>query len=313
MVSLYRSRDIDCWGDSQTQGHPNEFGQPVYQWWQWLRDFLRADGDYRLIHGRGAGGQNSSQIAARAGAVAISITIAGGVIPADGTPVAVSAIMPDFLTATSEQMFSVTIAGVPGILVRSNDGARTFSRAVSGLPVNAPANTPLSLDIAPARTQIIFVGRNDVAFEFDVLQANIQAMERCAQLDWRPTLVMGPTNASAVNPSGAPSIYANEGAGTPAHAQLRLTIDRLAAVYGSRFMDVHRLLVDGGQKTATWLDVNGYFAPFALSYMQDEQDVEDIATDRVPTSLRGDGLHFNSFGHAVVGWLVREQLLALEF
>lgn len=307
------TRDIDCWGDSQTQGYPNEFGEPVYQWWQWLRDYLRADGDSRLVHGRGAGGQNSSQIAARAGAVAISITIDGGVVPADGEPVGVSAIIPDFLTATSEQIFSVTIAGLPGTLIRGNDGACTFTRAVNGIPIDVPANVPLMLDIAPIRTQAIFVGRNDVAFEFDTLLNNIQAMERYHQPDCRPTLVMGPTNASAVNPSGAPSIYADEGRGTPAYVQLRLTVDRLSAEYGSRFLDVHRSLVDDGQKMAAWLDTNGHFSSFALSYRPHDQDIEDIAADRVPASLRGDGLHFNSFGHAVVGWLVRKRLMALDF
>ena len=307
--------DLAIFGDSFVEG----FGIN-YSWPAWLRDyFLPETGDLRGVHPLGDGSQDASQIAARVGARDVYVTLTGDTMPASGS-VVVTALDPLFITATSEPSIPMTIQGVAGMITRNGGGVLTFHRETPGV---AFAVSPRSVGRADARywqdcTAIIAAGRNTTDFDLTIIRQEVDALNAFQRTVERRSLIIGITNASQSKPDTTSSGYPDESAGSTRYSAMRAANDDLAFTYGDRFVDMHRYLVDRGQREAALLSAAGYFTPFALNWTihaatYAAQDAADIAKDIVPTSLRTDGLHLNTFGAAVYAFAIFRRLRALGY
>jgi hypothetical protein len=125
--------------------------------------------------------------------------------------------------------------------------------------------------------QVIWAGRNNFGSPTTV-KADIAAM--IAALGHTRYLVLGIVNQDDVTEySGSAYLTIID----------QLNTD-LATLYGDKFIDIRRILIDKG------LAMAGLTAT--------AQDTTDIANDVPPSSLRSDTLHYNSYGYAVVGQVV---------
>jgi hypothetical protein len=298
------SQDVVFFGDSLTQGYG-----PVYQYWQVVRDLCAASGQPRLVANAGAGAQDSSQIAARAGGIPITITLAGNAIPADGSvPVAVTALSPLFMTATTPQQYPVTVAGIRAMLVRAADGSMTLYRegqASATTPI--PANSLLTVDTAShfaTWTQVIAAGRNTPNWDLPTIRRDVLAIAARQRTAMRRAIVIGIPNAGPLPPDGPSTGRTPEGVGTVNYARIVAANTELARLFGERFIDPHRYLVDFGMRDA-----------IALNLLSEPTsgDLDDLAADIIPRSFRYDELHYNSIGHKLIGYQVYYKLQVMGY
>jgi len=119
---------------------------------------------------------------------------------------------------------------------------------------------------------IIWAGRNNWSNP-ETVKADVATM--VANLTTTDYLVLGVTNGAA----------SSEWAGTSGYATMTGLNADLAATYGSRFVDIRKILV------------NAYNPALP-------QDVIDFGHDTLPASLRGDAIHLNDAGHIVVATAV---------
>lgn len=256
------------------------------------------------------GGETSAGIAARLAALPLLMAPQGGAIPASG-PVTVTlsstageVVWPLLQTAgnpTIGKTWVGRLAGVHGTfaLVQPSgassshqaDDYYTFTRTTAGSAVPVPRPTPFLPDYALAhagRVHILWPGRNSVATgspNVDAMVAQVQAMVTKITAEHGDYLILGIVNGTA------------EGTGTSIHTNITTYNARLAALYGRRFLDIRRLLIDHGLAQAGIL-------PTA-------QDTADIAADTVPASLRTDTVHLTVVGRQVVAQFVYERLQEL--
>jgi hypothetical protein len=141
---------------------------------------------------------------------------------------------------------------------------------------------PAAREVYGNWTSIFWLGRNNLA-QTDRIMEDVQSAIGALAPAKPRYLVLGVVNAL------------NEGAGTSAHTSVLALEARQAALYGRRFVNVRRALIDYG------LAVAG-ITPTA-------QDQTDIAADTVPTSLRTDNVHLNPVGSQLVARFVMERLV----
>lgn len=171
-----------------------------------------------------------------------------------------------------------TIAGVHGVMTTDSAGNWTFTRDRPGPAVPCPPDIPFIPDETVSlrgRTAWIWSGRNN-AHARQTVVADIAAM--VAHLGHGRYLV-----GSVLNGAG-------EGIGTGAYGAIAALNADLAAAHGIRFVDLRGALVAAGDPVA---------------------DAADIAADRVPASLRSDGVHLNDAGQAIVASAMQAAMLAL--
>lgn len=267
-------REIDCWGDSMTFG---------------LQSSDRLTKSYpavlaqtlgRTINNWGASGATSTQIAARAGALPISVTVPSGSIPASGTIT---------LDVPSPEPYYNTTGGVPawlhgvyGTLSRTGAGGSpsyTFARAQAGAAVPISGAVSLVLDSAARweRTTIIWAGRNDgpgVASNLIAVRDNIAAIIRRLeqQVAMPRYLVLGI------------HYRVDEATGTTARTNIAAHNALLATQYGPAFVDPNRVLAANADGT-----------PYA-------------GGGGNPAYFDSDNLHCNDAGYALVAQAVATQL-----
>ena len=114
---------------------------------------------------------------------------------------------------------------------------------------------------------VIWAGRNNFQSPTTV-KADIAAM--VAALGHNRYLVLGVTNAT----------QSDEYVGQPYHTTISQLNTDLAAIYGTRFIDIRSILVNAGTNTG--------------------QDLIDKNNDAIPLSLRTDTIHLNRLGNNVV-------------
>lgn len=156
------------WGDSLAQG--NEDGSGVT-----VETALEALGFCGKVYNEGIGGQWSTQIAIRNGALPSTATITSGVIPASG---ATDIQFQPFAGAVSDQgpPQSITISGVDGTSLWTGS-SYTFMRTNAGSAVTSPASSavtvhPPNVDMGLV---IIWSGTNNWQFPARV-KSDIAAM-----------------------------------------------------------------------------------------------------------------------------------------
>ncbi|OWL98977.1 hypothetical protein CBQ26_00525 [Deinococcus indicus] len=222
------------------------------------------------------GGTTSTAIAARVGALPVTVAAPGGLPQSGSVEVIPSVRLLD--GAGNDRRLTVTVGGVTGTLVHSNhnpDGSLNaaqpyvFQRAAAGAAIN-PGVYPLAVPLGerPTHTTIIWAGRNNYA-QTDTVVQDVRAI--VATLKTPRYIVL-----SVLNGRG-------EVRGTNAHAAIQRTNVALASAFGERFVDVRAALVG------------------------------TAADDTVPEALRFDGIHLNDAGQLLAAQTVVGALKRLNY
>ncbi len=214
------------WGDSLTQG--NEDGSHVT-----VETALQSLGYCGTVYNEGIGGQWSTQIAVRNGALPSTATITSGVIPASG---ATDIQFPSYAGAVSDQgpPQPITISGVDGTSWWTGSSYR-FQRTSGGGAVTSPANSAVTVHPPNVDTGlvIIWAGTNDWQFPAKVksdiaaMVAHLPSPKRFLVLSVMNSNLGGFWRGTTENPY--PTI-------------VQLNAD-LAATYPNNFLDVRSLEV----------------------------------------------------------------------
>lgn len=235
----------------------------------------------RSFYMGGVGGNTSTQIAVRQGAVATTATISGGQIPASG---GVTVTFPGgYEPATAQGPFIGaqgvigiygTISGVYGQVTYSG-GVYTFTRSFAGSVVNvSSAQFVPDVSFSAGATQLIWAGRNNFSNSVQV-QSDIAAM--AANTSGR-YLVLSIITSSTDSAGDIASINALNTA--------------LSSTYGARYSDVLSVLVAQGAPTGGYPDPTAYAAGYP------------------PSGLVNGPPHLNDAGYAFVAATVYAKIAA---
>ncbi|CAL8477673.1 SGNH/GDSL hydrolase family protein (plasmid) [Caballeronia sp. S22] len=230
----------------------------------------------------GIGGQTSTQIASRIGALSSAVTLDGNAVPASTTAVSVLSLSIDLLSTPADDTArskSGSLCSVHGVLQRTAVGGPpstseiyTFTRDAPGQAVScSPASAFLAdSEGYDAWTAIIWVGRNnydDVA----TVVADVKAI-----VQW-----LKPSSAHFAVLSVIKGEFSYEYAGALGAQHIDQINAELEAAYPDNFVDIETVLV------------NSYDPNLP-------QDVMDHMNNIPPTSLRSDTVHLNDAGYGIV-------------
>lgn len=284
-IGLLTNKNILMWGDSMTQNGTSSA--------------LAALMTDRSVIGRGIGGQNSKQIAIRAGAIPITLTFAGNVIPASGGVAVVNSNAFGILTqgGSSFGTVIVKVAGVRGTITTNAAGAWTFTRATTGEAVTTVENEIAVIDGDTAfvpnpeqyrnHTTIIWAGRNwswGGRAEIVQVRDEILAIVKHLTSKNKRYLVVSPCNANG------------EGIGTERYQLMNDLNAELKLTFGDRYVNIRDSIVK--------------HALVDLGITPTAQDLIDIENDIPPSSIRSDGVHFTAQGYEYTAKLLQRQILA---
>lgn len=252
--------EIAMWGDSLTQGKGASGPERSYP-----AQACALIGAC-IAHNRGWGGQGSTRIATRQGALPLNIILRDGLIPESPMPVAVMPHALDVLQIGGRPAGSLpgTLAGIHGMLQTDAQGAWSFLRSTSGFPLTAAGPVSFVPDDAQQLQQAetwIWVGRNNLRMP-DIVLRDIAMM--VAHLGHDRFLV------GEILPSAKDSP------------------ERLTALAGLNAELARRY--------------GPHFVPLLLPLqtMAMTSDAADIARGIVPASLRSDYIHLNDGGYSIV-------------
>ncbi|NWK87050.1 hypothetical protein [Raoultella terrigena] len=268
----------------------------------------------------GIGGQKSGQVAMRAGAIPIYLTVTGNAIPASGSAVAITQINGVSATAepeypsqdvrflsTSSNTTTYTLDGwISGIKCRvtrtSSGGVESYSlTALSGTGFRCLPGSLFVPDYAMQdysdREMWIAVGINDfrsgatTAADYDpdveAIKRNVDALVKFSEISGRPVLLYGINTCN----------YSVEFLGGVRYQRI-IEINN----YWSQKYPTYYVRGDNGRDVREQL---------VASYNPGiPQDVIDFSEDIVPSSLRSDNRHPNTAGYAIyasVGYQLRER------
>ena len=276
---LSGNKNIDCYGDSLTQGAP-VYGELAYPY----QLSLLVGSEYNVSN-QGIGGNTVQDILARQGAYLA--VVAPFTIPADSTPVDVvlkssqdGRLIRWAQNNLATKVNPVYINGVEGTLAETTDDSDvyhyTFSRKEVGNEVEIKRPTFLitskSLDTSED-IQILWIGQNGAWNSEDELVEMFRA--------------------AISHMSGLQKRYICVGLSSGTKAG-RATLERkMSIAFGNHYINIRDYLVTYGLEDA------------GLSAT--EQDIQDISEGKVPTSLRADGVHFTADGYKVVAKVIYQR------
>lgn len=234
----------------------------------------------RTIINGGRGGDTSTQIAFRHGAITHLFSVANNLIPASGSVV----VTPDdvnIIQAVSGQIAfqkTGTLFNVPGTLNRNPDGSYSFVRTTAGSAIQTDKKTVFIPDTTNTdfNTNIIWAGRNNYTNQATVL-SDIAAMVALQKTVEKRFLVLSILNANI------------EPIGSTAYNQIIALNTALRAAYPRNYVDVREALIRAYDPAQP-------------------QDVTDFNNDVLPSSLRSDALHLNTAGYGVVAQTIKNVL-----
>jgi len=290
-VPMLPGPDVVCVGDSLTAGAGgNGTSYPGV-----LQQLLTASGRPGVVRNLGVGGEQSSDMAARYAGGTMLAMPAGGVWPDQGSVDVVvtnddKASTASFIVQNNVGLNPCTFAGVPGTwslawsaasskYVATRNAAGTAFAVTKPAPIISAASKDRASDIL-----IVWAGRNNATQTARVLSdiATMVNHQRAATPIW---LVIGILNG------------AGEGIGTSVYNAVTASAATEKQLYGRRFIDARRYLIDYGLQDAK-------ITPTA-------QDTADVSADIVPSSLRSDAIHLNAIGYQLVGQLVYDRLVEI--
>lgn len=281
--------DIVCAGDSLTAGA----GGSGTTYPSVLQGLLTAAGRLGTVRNLGVGGEQSPDIAARyAGGTMLALP-SGGSIPASGSVNMTitnddKAATTSFIVQANTGLNPCTIAGITGTLVwNAGTSVYTFTRTTAGSAVAVTRPQPIISAASKDRASdilIVWAGRNNATQTARVL-SDIATMLDHQRAAVPRSFVLGILNG------------AGEGVGTGVYNAIVSGAASMKQLYGRRFIDVRRYLIDYGLADA--------------GITPTTQDTTDINADIVPTSLRSDAIHLNAAGYTLVGRFVFDRLVEI--
>lgn len=242
---------VVAWGDSLTWGldDPNSVPYPTE-----LGGLI-----FLPVVNEGIGGNTSTEIGVRQGGVLTYATISGGVIPASGgVTVTFPAGYGPVTTAGPSGGTPGTILGVDGVVTVDSTGTIfAFTRTTAGNAVNAPGSPQFVVDTPYANYLPVFwEGRDNYLASAQILS------DLAAQVAIVPSgqnyLVMSIININRQD----------EWIGGTGYQVITGTNSKMAAKFGSHYLDIREVLVDS-------------YNPASVV------DASDHEHDEIPTSLRG--------------------------
>jgi hypothetical protein len=271
---LQPNRNIWCLGDSLTAGAG---GQTTW------RQQLATQYPDRSITNWAVGGQTSTQIAARAGAYVSLLTVSGNQIPASGA-VAVTARTVSLITSQGNQSLLGWLGGIYGTLTRASDDSYSFTRSAAGSATYCAPKSPFVPDVAghDLDTLIVFLGRNNLS-EVDNIKRDIARCVALQKTAEKRFLIITPPNGGTLT-SGAST---TEGTGSATLANIKAIEDWTVQEYGDRVLKVREYSFQFNNGSA--------------------DDLDDVAKETVPRSLRIDSVHWTTALHGYVAdWVENE-------
>jgi len=271
---LQPTNNLWCLGDSLTAGAG---GQTTW------RQRLIADYPARVITNWAVGGQTSTQIAARAGAYVALLTVAGNQIPAAG-PVVVAARSISLLTSQGSQSITGWLSGIYGTLTRSGDDSYAFTRQAAGVATYCAPNSPFVPDVSghDFDTLIVFLGRNNLTLPGDI-QRDIGLCIGAQKTAEKRFLIITPPNGGSIT-AGVPT---DEGTGSSNLVSIQQIEAWAVQTYGDRVLKVREYSYQFNNGSA--------------------DDLDDVAKETVPRSLRIDSVHWTTYFHGkVADWIENE-------
>ncbi|MGO2203934.1 hypothetical protein [Pseudomonas helleri] len=251
-----------------------------------LQALLAAAGHPGTVKNRGVGGENSVTITARMGGYPFMVLPVAEVIPATTTPFEITLLPINGQMPAPLKQGSLTYTGrlgaVPGTFSRTESGGALtyyFTRATAGSEVVANRPVAMYLDIGiEARSDIylIWIGQNgpDTTRAIQDAKALIQQM---TALDKRYLVISKPGGTSAQDAEDA----------------------QWFAEFGRRFIPIRQYMVKYGLADA--------------GITPTEQDLIDMASGTMPSSLRVDPTHWGAAGYTILGNVVFQRLIEMEW
>ena len=282
ILKLVSGPNLVAGGDSMTQGA----GGNGTTYTGVLQGLLTARGHPGTVKNRGVGGENSVTITARMGGYPFMVLPVAEVIPATTAPfeiilLPINGQMPaplkqGYLTYTGR------LGAVPGTFSRTESGGVLtyyFTRTTAGSEVVANRPLPMYLDVgieSRGDINLLWMGQNgpDTTRAIQDTKALIQQM---TALDKRYLVISKPGGTSAQDAEDA----------------------QWFAEFGRRFIPIRQYMVKYGLADAG-------ITPTA-------QDIIDMANGTVPSSLRVDPTHWNASGYTILGHVVFQRLIELEW
>ena len=270
------SRNLWCLGDSLTAGAGGQI-----TWREALPSLLTKS---RIITNWAIGGQTSTQIAARAGAYNTLLTLTGNQIPSSGS-VAVSSRTVSLLTSQGSQSITGTLNSIAGTLARDGSDNYTFTRTTSGTATYTAPNSPFIPDIQQHDfdTFIIFLGRNNLSLPNDIIR-DIDACVALQKTIEKRFLIITPPNGGTLTTGQSTS----EGTGSSTLTNIKQVEDYVVQKYGDKVLKVREFSYQFNNGSA--------------------DDLDDVAKETVPRSLRIDSVHWTTAFHAHVAQWVANQI-----
>ena len=299
---------IDCYGDSITAG--NGSGTP------WVTQLAAATN--RTVNNFGIPGQITTQVAARQGALPVTLT-AGATIPTSGgVTLSLNVLLMSTLADASTRNMTGTLGGVHGTLTRTasdtsgNTEVYTFVRDTTGSTVTLLTGARFYPDQAAANAgdvQIFFAATNDLLYQGSMTSAQVTAQilanyEAAAQ--YQTSYIGGRLWVSMMNRSTEPAGSANFTTVMNTNAALAAA----APAYGAKFLDARSYMCVGINGNTTTQ------AMFDLGLTPTAQDLIDIGNNVIPTQLRatGDIIHPDQAGNtAYCNFFLANGLVATGF
>ena len=240
--------DIVAWGDSLTAGGEGNINTGDYP--DDLAKLLT-----RTVHNEGVGGDSSTQIGVRQGAIATTATVAGGSIPASGSVAVTFPTGYEPVTSLGPQAGTTgTLLGVHGTVTYTPSGL-LFARDTTGSAVAAPNPAPFVVDTPYASDLPVFwEGGNNWWVPLQV-QSDIAA--QVATVKASNYYVLSLINMNT-------TVLWKTGGGYP---QVLALNNALATTYGAHYIDVSSPLIAS-------------YNPSLIT------DVSDYNHGEIPTSLR---------------------------
>ena len=251
-----------------------------------LQALLAAAGHPGTVKNRGVGGENSVTITARMGGYPFMVLPVAEVIPATTTPFEITLLPINGQMPAPLKQGSLTYTGrlgaVPGTFSRTESGGVLtyyFTRATAGSEVVANRPVVMYLDVgieARGDIYLIWIGQNgpDTTRAIQDAKALIQQM---TALDKRYLVISKPGGTSAQDAEDA----------------------QWFAEFGRRFIPIRQYMVKYGLADAG-------ITPTA-------QDLIDMANGTVPSSLRVDPTHWGAAGYTILGNVVFQRLIEMEW
>lgn len=229
----------------------------------------------RRVIGGGLAAQNSTQIAARTGAVLTRVSVADDSIPASGN-VRVTAIAPPLISSAAKTgEIEGSLAGRAGKLTWDAGDSYFFTPTPDENSTPAPPHSVFTPNTSEARdcVLILWAGHNSIPAVARIL-ADADAILAPYLRRHGHFLVIGLLNGE------------QEMIGAAGFRLKMQVSETLAQRYGPNYIDIRRYLIERGLQD--------------LNLVADSADQENIANGVVPHRLRQDVIHLNDDGNRLV-------------